>query len=96
MPPHTLLLKTSTNIMLLHNLNPKNELCNGTRMIVENFSRSPITARIISECNRGDLGIIKGIILEPSEKNLGFILRGRKLPVIPVFTITINRSQGQT
>lgn len=96
MPPHVLLLKRGVPIMLLRNINPKKGLCNGTRMIVEQMSRSTITARIISERNQGDLVIIPRIIIAPSDTGLPFVLRRRQFPVIPAYVVTMNKSQGQS
>lgn len=94
--PHTLLLKKGTIIMLLRNLCPKKGLCNGTRLIVQELSKNVITARIISECNHGEVVIIPRIILAPSDTSLPFVLRRRQFPVIPAFCITMNKSPGQT
>lgn len=96
MPPHTLVLKKGVNVMLLRSLNPRKGLCNGTRLVIEQLDRSTITARIISECNRGDVVMIPRIDLAPSDSTLPFILRRRQFPIIPAYAITINKSQGQT
>ncbi len=96
MPPHALILKKGAIIMLLRNLNPKKGLCNGTRMIIEGLARNFLTAKIISECNRGDIVFIPRIDLAPSDTTLPFVLRRRQFPIIPAYAITINKSQGQT
>lgn len=96
MPPHVLLLKKGAIIMLLRNLNPKNGLCNGTRMIVKALARRFITAEIISECNRGDIVLIPRIDLASTDTTLPFVLKRRQFPIIPAYAITINKSQGQT
>ena len=38
MPPHRLFLKKYASIILLRNLDPTEGLCNGTRIIVREFS----------------------------------------------------------
>jgi hypothetical protein len=96
MPPHVLLLKKGVIIMLLRNLNPKKGLCNGTRLIVEDLSRHLVKARIISQCNCGDIVLIPRVDLAPSDTSLPFILKRRQFPIIPAYAITINKSQGQT
>ena len=96
MPPHVLLLKKGVIIMMLRNLNPKNGLCNGTRLIVESLNSKNILARILSECNKGDMVMIPRINLAPTDTTLPFILQRRQFPVIPAYAITINKSQGQT
>jgi hypothetical protein len=82
--------------MLLRNLNPKKGLCNGTRLIVEDLSRHLVKARIISQCNCGDIVLIPRVDLAPSDTSLPFILKRRQFPIIPAYAITINKSQGQT
>jgi ATP-dependent DNA helicase PIF1 len=95
-PPHVLLLKSGTIVMLIRNLNPKKGLCNGTRMIVRELHQRFITCEIISESHRGDIVIIPRIDIAPSDSQLPFILKRRQFPIIPAFAITINKSQGQT
>jgi ATP-dependent DNA helicase PIF1 len=95
-PPHVLLLKPRTVVMLIRNLNPKKGLCNGTRMIVRDLHTRFITCEIISESHRGDVVFIPRIDIAPSDSQLPFTLKRRQLPIIPAFAITINKSQGQT
>ena len=96
MPPHQLILKPGTIVMLMRNLAPKKGLCNGTRLMVKSLQRYSITAEILSECNRGDVIHIPRIDLAPSDVQLPFILKRRQFPIIPAFAVTINKSQGQT
>ncbi|KAF7123912.1 hypothetical protein RHSIM_Rhsim12G0101400 [Rhododendron simsii] len=46
LPPHELVLKVNSPIMLLKNLNPSVGLCNGTRMVCKGFQRNVIHAEI--------------------------------------------------
>lgn len=96
LPPHVLLLKKGSIIMLLRNLNPKKGMCNGTRLIVEELGNNLITAKIISECNKGDTVFIPRIEFAPTETLLPFTMRRRQFPVILAYAITINKSQGQS
>ena len=64
--------------------------------IQEQLSRNLIKARIMSECNRGEMVFIPRIDLAPSDTTLPFILKRRQFPIIPAYAITINKSQGQT
>lgn len=82
--------------MLLRNLSPKQGLCNGTRLIIEELSRTSIKARIISAANHGEMAIIPRVDLIPSDTTLPFALRRRQFPVLPAYAITINKAQGQT
>ncbi|GBN52830.1 hypothetical protein AVEN_40773-1 [Araneus ventricosus] len=51
---------------------------------------------IVSECNRGDVVSLPRIKLATNDVNLPFVLNRRQFPLIPAYTMTINRSQGQT
>jgi ATP-dependent exoDNAse (exonuclease V) alpha subunit len=95
-PPHLLKLKKGVIIMLLRNLNPKKGMCNGTRLIIEELDRHFIKAKIISECNKGDLVLIPRIDMAPTDTTLPFVLKRRQFPVMPAYAITINKSQGQS
>jgi PIF1-like helicase len=87
-PPHVLLLKPGTVVMLIRNLNPKKGLCNGTRMIVRDLHTRFITCEIISESHRGDVVFIPRIDIAPSDSQLPFTLKRRQLPIIPAFAKT--------
>nr|XP_042894968.1 neurogenic locus notch homolog protein 3-like [Parasteatoda tepidariorum] len=53
MPPHKLKIKKGAIIMLLRNLMPSKELCNGTRLIVTNLQRNLIEAKLIDDDEAG-------------------------------------------
>ena len=95
MPPHTLALKPSVIIMLLRNLNPKKGLCNGTRLIIRSLHNNFITAEILSECNQGETVCIPRIDLAPNDATLPFVLKRRQFPIIPAYSMMINKSLGQ-
>ncbi|GBL92124.1 hypothetical protein AVEN_91476-1 [Araneus ventricosus] len=96
MPPHALMLNKGVIVMLLRNLNPKQGLCNGTRLSITGLHENFISAKIVSECNRGGVVFLPRIELAPSDVNLPFVLKRRQFPLIPAYAITINKSQGQT
>ncbi|GBN18761.1 hypothetical protein AVEN_270400-1 [Araneus ventricosus] len=52
--------------------------------------------QIVSDCNRGDVVLLPGIKLANSDLNLRFVLNRRQFPSIPAYTMTFNKSQGQT
>ncbi len=54
MPPHKLLLKVGSVVMLLRNTNPKKGLCNGTLMFVKKLLISSIQVEIIKGKCKGD------------------------------------------
>ena len=95
-PPGELKLKVGVPIILLRNLNPSEGLCNGTRLIVRDLQSKVIDAEIITGTHIGKRVFIPRITLSPSENNLPFTLKRLQFPVRLAFSMTINRSQGQT
>ena len=96
-PDHCLVLKPGMPLMLLRNLDPKQGLCNGVRLI---FSRMMgqriIVAKTSSDQMTKEVFIprINLIIDETVEAPLKW--RRRQFPVRPAFAQTINKVQGQT
>ncbi|KAI7953034.1 hypothetical protein MJO29_008665 [Puccinia striiformis f. sp. tritici] len=97
-PPHILELKRGVPIIMLRNLDPTLGLCNGTRLIVDNLGPNVIHARVISGNRVNDLVAIPRIpfISDPDESGLPFKLIRKQFPVNLAFSLTINKSQGQT
>lgn len=96
MPPHKLILKVGTIIMLLRNIRPKEGLSNGTRLQVTALSINGIEARIISEKCRGQVHFLFRMDLTSNDSSLPCTMLRRQFPIIPAYAITINKSQGQT
>ena len=93
MPQHKLCLKLGVIVMLLRNLDPKNGLCNGTRLIVKQLHRHVIEAEILQS---GKLVFIPRIVNLSGSFELPFTLCRRQFPLRVSFAMTINKSQGQT
>jgi ATP-dependent DNA helicase PIF1 len=96
LPPGELKLKIGVPIILLRNLNPYEGLCNGTRLICRGFQSKVIDAEIITGSHIGKRVFIPRITLTPSETKLPFTLNQRQFPIRVAFSISINKSQGQT
>ena len=94
--PDKLKLKIGVPIILLRNLNPSEGLCNGTRLIVHGLQSKVIDAEIITGSYIGKRVFIPQITLSPSENNLPFTLKRLQFPIRVAFSMTINKSQGQT
>ena len=93
-PHHALKLKSGMPIMLLRNINPRQGLCNGTRLIYEKcLDNKLLQCRIVES---GRLVLIPRITFIPKPAEYPFEWQRRQFPVRPAFAITINKSQGQT
>ena len=96
MPPHQLLLKKGAIIMLLRNLDISRGLCNGTRLFIKHMHEFVLDAEVMTGPNKGQRVLIPRIKLAPSDANLPFILQRTQFPVRVAYSVTINKSQGQT
>lgn len=95
-PPHELKLKVGAIVMLLRNLDVKNGLCNGTRLIIEQLHPHLICCKIATGSYAGNRVLIPRITLCPTDPSLPFRLRHHQFPIRLSFAMTINKSQGQT
>lgn len=97
LPPHELVLKLNSPIMLLRNLNPSNGLCNGTRMVCKGFEPNIIHAEITSGQHAGQQVLLPRIPLLPAENDsFPFQFKRTQFPIRLCFAMTINKAQGQT
>ncbi|KAL0544143.1 hypothetical protein IC582_019255 [Cucumis melo] len=94
---HKLILKVNCPIMLLRNLDPSNELCNGTRLVCRSFSKNIIYAEIAMGDHVGKQIFIPRIPLSPPNDNgYPFKFKRKQCPIRLCFAMTINKVQGQT
>ena len=96
MPLHKINLKIGAIVMLLRNLDVKQGLCNGTRLIVRRLQNHTIDCEVATGSNKGNRVLIPRITLTPSDAFMPFKLRRRQFPIRLSFAMTINKSQGQT
>jgi hypothetical protein len=96
LPPHHLVLKKHSSIMLLRNLDPANGHCNGTRYHIINMHDHIIEATVAYGAHAGKKLFIPRIPLKPTDFTYPFEMQRRQFPVKPAFAMTANKSQGQT
>ncbi|PIA49665.1 hypothetical protein AQUCO_01300438v1 [Aquilegia coerulea] len=96
LPPFKLQLKVGCPIMLLRNLQSRDGLCNGTRLMVVQFATRVIEARILNGSHAGNYVFIPRITLQPTVSETPFQMARRQFPVRLAFAMTINKSQGQS
>jgi ATP-dependent exoDNAse (exonuclease V) alpha subunit len=93
-PQHTLNLKEGMPLMILRNINPRQGLCNGTRVIFGKCIDNKLLQCKIVETGR--IVLIPRITFIPKLNEYPFEWQRRQFPVRPAFAMTINKSQGQT
>ena len=96
LPPYRLFLKNDMILMLLRNLNPREGLCNGTRLILKTSTSCLLHCKIASGDHQGKDVLIPRIELSAKDGDFPFAWRRRQFPVRAAFAMTINKSQGQT
>jgi ATP-dependent DNA helicase PIF1 len=82
--------------MLTRNIDQATELCNETRLIVDNLGKNFIGATVITKKNAGKKIIIPRMNLVPSDPELPFKFTTRQFPLALCFAMTIHKSQGQS
>ncbi|WVZ69995.1 hypothetical protein U9M48_018704 [Paspalum notatum var. saurae] len=95
-PPHRLKLKVGTPVMLLRNLNQNLGLCNGTRIMMTQLGDTIIEGTIITGTHVGEKTHIPRINLTTKGNRWPFTLCRHQFPIKVCYSVTINKSQGQT
>ena len=93
-PEHIITLKAGMPLMLLRNINPRQGLCNGTRLIFEKSIDSKLLQCRIVGSDR--VVLIPRITFIPKAGDYPFDWQRRQFPVRVAFATTINKSQGQS
>jgi hypothetical protein len=96
LPLAHLALKVGAPVMVLRNLNMAGGVCNGTRGILTRIRNRVLEIRLITGEHAGEKVFIPRIRLQPVEGQLPFTLSRLQFPVRLAFSMTINKSQGQS
>ena len=90
-PRHCLNLKAGMPLMLLRNINPKEGLCNGTRLIFKEAINNKLLRCTVT--GTGKEVLIPRITFRPKEGDFSFLWTRRQFPVRTSFAITINKAR---
>jgi len=96
LPHHKIRLKIRVPIMLLRNIDLKLGLCNETRLVVTRMGKFVLEANVIFGSNIGEKVFIPRLSLSPSDVKIPFKFQRRQFPIFVSFSMTINKSQGQS
>ena len=96
LPPHNLELKVGAPIMLIRNIDTVKGHCNGSKYIVKEIRPHVISALTMNGPQKGHILFIPRIPMSPSSTTFPFVLTRVQFPIKPCFSITANKSQGQT
>jgi ATP-dependent DNA helicase PIF1 len=93
LPLAHLALKPGCPLMLLHNLDVTNSLCNRTQMILLSIKNCVLECHILGGKHAEKIVFIPRITIEPSSEELAIPLSHCQFPVHLTFCMTINKSQ---
>ena len=93
LPLACIALKPGCPPMLLHNLDPNNDLCNGTCMVLLEVRKMVLRCHILGGDNAGKVVFIPRMTLEPSAESHPIELSHHQFPIHLAFAMTINKAQ---
>ena len=96
LPPHELRLRVGARVMLLRNLGVRCGLCNGTLMEVLQFYNNTVKVKILNGVRAGQVEYLFKVKLTVRHRHYPVTLQRLKFPIRLAFSMTINKSQGQS
>jgi len=96
LPLAKLELKIGCPVMVLKNLDAANGVCNGSRGILTRYSNRVLEVKLLTGEHAGQTVFIPRITNEPSDEENAFKFTRRQFPIRVCFSMTINKSQGQS
>ncbi|CAN1785794.1 ATP-dependent DNA helicase PIF1, partial [Linum perenne] len=93
---HQLRLKVGVPVILFRNLDQTTGLCNGTRMMIRTLGNWFIEVEILTGTHVGERVYLSRLSLTSKQKSMDFTLVRKQYPIALSFSMTINKSQGQT
>jgi len=83
--------------MLLRNIDPRYDLCNGTQLLCRGLFKNILDVKILTGSYAGKRAFLPRIKLKTNvNSGLPSVLRRKQFSVRLSFVITINKSQGKT
>ena len=96
-PEFRLKLKVGCLVILLKNISVSDGLCNGTRMCIQQCGRTFVVASILFGDKAGrTFTFCRSVFMPDLNSRSEIEFKRMQLPFRLAFSITINRSQGQT
>jgi ATP-dependent exoDNAse (exonuclease V) alpha subunit len=96
LPLSKLTLKIGCPVMVLRNIDPSQGICNGTRGVVTRMQSRVIEIRLLTGEFKGKKVFVPRMSLCPQDTQIPFEFCRQQFPVNLCFTMTINKSQGQS
>jgi ATP-dependent exoDNAse (exonuclease V) alpha subunit len=96
LPLAKLELKIGCPVMVLKNLDAANGVCNGSRGILTRYGNRVLEVRLLTGSHAGQTVFIPRVANLPGEDENAFKFTRRQFPIRDCFSMTINKSQGQS
>jgi len=96
LPLAKLELKIGCPVMTLKNLDAANGVCNGSRGILTRFGNRVLEMQLLTGSHAGETVFIPRVANEPGDDENAFKFTRRQFPIRVCFSMTINKSQGQS
>jgi hypothetical protein len=95
-PAAVLTLKNFMLLILTRNLRVSTGLCNGTRLLLMDYTLNILRCRVIGGPSNGDVTFIPRTWSTVNDGTSAVAFRRRQFPVAPGYVTTIHRQQGTT